>query len=116
MKNFTLNVTLKNDVFECQNDFQGTYEISDMVNDKPSWIFYEKKKAIWYDLKDKNWSIGTLENLGTSTKDLGGLHICWLLAVEHVIYLKLRRVWLICKAKQIHKMALKIVMDEQICH
>ena len=47
-----------------------------MANDKPSWIFYENKKAIWYDLKDKNWSIGTLENLGTSTKDLGGLHMC----------------------------------------
>ena len=76
LNSFILNVALKNDVFECQNHFQGTYEVSEMVNDKPSWIFYENKKAIWYDLKDKNWSIGTLENLGTSTKDLGGLHMC----------------------------------------
>jgi len=73
LKNFILNVTLKNDVLEHQNDFQGTYEISEMVNDKPSWIFHENKKAIWYDLNDKNWSIGTLENFGTSTKALASI-------------------------------------------
>ena len=94
LNNFILNVALKNDVLEYQNDFQGTYEISDIINNKPSWIFYENKKAIWYDVKDKNWSIGTLENLGTSIKDLGGLHMCyvcfsWL--SNHIIYLKLRR-------------------------
>ena len=73
LKNFILNVTLKNDALECQNDFQGTYEISEMVNDKPSWIFYENKKAIWYDLKDQNWSIGILENLGSSNKALASI-------------------------------------------
>ena len=79
LNNFILNIVLKNDCqngFEGRNNFQGTYEISDIVNDKPSWIFYENKKAIWYDVEDKNWSIGSLENIGKSTKDLGGLHMC----------------------------------------
>ena len=44
-----------------------------MVNDKPSWIFYENKKAIWYDLKNKNWSFGPLKNIGTSTKSVASI-------------------------------------------
>ena len=73
LKNTILNVTLKNDALNCQNDCQGTYEISDIVNDKPSWIFHENKKAIWYDFKNKNWSFGPLKNIGTSTKSLASI-------------------------------------------
>ena len=68
LKNTILTVTLKNDALKVHNTFQGTYKISEMSNGKPSWIFHEKKKAIWYDIKNTNWSIGPLENLGTTTK------------------------------------------------
>ena len=36
--------------------------------------------------------------------------------MDHVIYLKLRREYLLCKAEQIHKMTIKIVLDEQGSH
>ena len=69
-KNSILTVTLKNDVYECQKEFQGTYEISEMVNDMPCWIFHENKKAVWYDIKDNTWAFGTLKNLGGTTSSL----------------------------------------------
>ena len=68
MKNNILNVTLKNDELKAHLKYQGTYEISDMVNGKPSWIFHENKRAIWYDRG--NWNVGFLRNLGTETTKL----------------------------------------------
>ena len=35
MKNIILSVTLKNDVLKYESNFQGTYQISEMVNGKP---------------------------------------------------------------------------------
>jgi hypothetical protein len=64
MKNIILNVTLKNDVLKYESNFQGTYEISDMVNGKPSWIFHENKRAIWYHPEQEQWNFGALKNLG----------------------------------------------------
>ena len=71
MKNIILNVTLKNDVLKYERNFQGTYEISDMVNGKPSWIFHENKRAIWYHPEQEHWKIGALKNLG---KPISSLH------------------------------------------
>ena len=70
MKNIILNLTLKNDVLKYKSNFQGTYEISDMVDGRPSWIFHENKKAIWYDPKQEHWKIGSLNNLGKTTSSL----------------------------------------------
>ena len=41
------------------------------------------------------------------------VYFSWLL--DYVIYLKLSRELLICKAEQIHKVTLQIVLDEQSC-
>ena len=69
-KNSILTVTLKNDVLESQKEFQGTYEISEMVNDMPCWILHENKKAVWYDIADNTWAFGGLKNLGGTTSSL----------------------------------------------
>ena len=70
MKNIILSVTLKNDVLKYESNFQGTYEISDMVNGKPSWIFHENKRAIWYHPEQEHWNIGSLKNLGKTNASL----------------------------------------------
>ena len=70
MKNIILSVTLKNDVFKYENNFQGTYEISDMVNGKPSWIFHENQRTIWYHPEQEHWKIGALKNLGKPSSSL----------------------------------------------
>ena len=70
MKNIILSVTLKNDVLKYESNFQGTYEISDMVNGKPSWIFHENQRAIWYHPEQEHWKIGALKNLGKPSSSL----------------------------------------------
>ena len=45
-----------------QGDCQGTYELSALVNGKPSWTSHSK--AIWYCQDQKIWVIGRLNNIG----------------------------------------------------
>ena len=43
-------------------EFQGTYEISALVNGKPSWT--SQSKAIWYIQNRNMWMIGHLSSIG----------------------------------------------------
>jgi len=43
-------------------DSQGTYELSAIVNGKPSWT--SLSKAIWYSQVDNDWEIGNLNDIG----------------------------------------------------
>ena len=45
-----------------QGDCQGTYELSALVNGKPSWTLHSK--AIWYCQDQNIWVIGNLYNIG----------------------------------------------------
>ena len=45
---------------------QGTYELSESVNGKPSWT--SQSTAIWYSQDDNDWEIGNLNDIG---KNLG---------------------------------------------
>ena len=56
----TLKISLKNDVLSSKSKFQGKYQISDVVNGKPSWIM--NSHAIWYYNDDVN--IGLKEFIG----------------------------------------------------
>ena len=59
----TLLVTLRNDVLAIQGRYHGTYQLSDTVNGKPSWIM--NSHAIWYDNgKVKSWIIGEKKDIG----------------------------------------------------
>ena len=40
----------------------GTYELSALVNGKPSWTSHSK--AIWYSQVDNDWEIGNLNDIG----------------------------------------------------
>ena len=58
----TIKITLKNEVLTHQGDCQGTYELSAIVNGKPSWT--SLSKAIWYSQVDNDWEIGNLNDIG----------------------------------------------------
>ena len=64
----TIKVTLKNEVLTHCGQFQDTYEISELVNDKPSWT--SQSKAIWYTIH-KNWMIGNLDDIGKHSGVIG---------------------------------------------
>ena len=50
-------------MFDVHKLCEGSYELRDILHDRPSWINHEKEQAIWYD--GKKWKIGNAENLGT---------------------------------------------------
>merc|ERR1711935_734382 len=66
----TLTVTLNNDALISQGAKSGTYQLSDFVNEKPSWILKSNKTAIWYVPKWKEWIIGNLKDRGTTIGQL----------------------------------------------
>ena len=67
-KNLTL--TLQNYAFAYQGKSQGTYQIFRFVNERPSWIFKENSKAIWYVPTYDDWAIGDLKDLGAVIRGL----------------------------------------------
>jgi hypothetical protein len=65
-----LILILKNEAFEEQGSRQGIYQVSDFVNEKPSWISNKSGQAIWYVQEYNEWGIGDLEDVGTTTRAL----------------------------------------------
>ena len=55
-----MKITLNNEVLNHHGEYQGTYELSESVNGKPTWK--SQSKAIWY-VQD-HWMIGILDNIG----------------------------------------------------
>ena len=56
----TIKITLKNEVLTHHGECQGTYELSESVNGKPSWT--SQSTAIWF-FQDRNvWMIGHLND------------------------------------------------------
>ena len=45
---------------------QGTYNLSETVNGKQSWVSISESTAIWYDQTFKAWHVGALSKIGTS--------------------------------------------------
>ena len=50
---------------------EGTYEISNLVNGKPSWV--SNTQAIWFVPKHKDWAIGYQSKIGTSIRGISSL-------------------------------------------
>ena len=66
VQSLALRISLENDVLSSNSKYQGKYEISDVVNGKPSWIM--GSCAIWYYSNDKYkaWIIGSNEEKGNN--------------------------------------------------
>merc|ERR1711971_495314 len=67
----TITVDLKNDVNKWQGSKKGTYEISETINGKPSWI--SNDNAIWWIPELGNWGIGSLDAIGSKARELTGV-------------------------------------------
>ena len=63
-----LQVTLANEALAYQWDKQGTYQLSEAINGKPSWI--SGAQAIWYNPEFKDWMIGALPGNGTNFRGI----------------------------------------------
>ena len=50
---------------------EGTYEISNLVNGKPSWV--SNTQAIWFVPKHKDWAIGYKSKIGSSIRGISSL-------------------------------------------
>jgi hypothetical protein len=61
----TIEITLKNAALAKQGSRQGSYQRGQIVNGKPSWT--STSNAIWYNVLSKDWGIGRIEKIGTST-------------------------------------------------
>ena len=57
-----VTVSLKNEVSFHKTEFAGDYQISETVNERPSWKSGEN--AIWYAPVGNNWLIGYWKKLG----------------------------------------------------
>ena len=57
-----VTVSLKNEVSFHKTEFAGDYQISETVNERPSWKSGEN--AIWYAPVGNNWVIGYWKKLG----------------------------------------------------
>ena len=54
---------MKNDILTSMGYYQGTYQISETLNGKPSWE--TSAKAIWYSSDINAWAIGKFFNMST---------------------------------------------------
>ena len=68
-----ITVDLKNDANEVQGYKKGTYEISETINGKPSWIANDQ--AIWWIPEFSQWGIGSLDSIGSGFRGLTGVPI-----------------------------------------
>ena len=55
---------MANDALAEQSGRQGTYQLSEKINGKPSWK--SGTQAIWYDSQNKYWTIGLVSEIGTN--------------------------------------------------
>ena len=51
-----------------QSSKEGSYEVSEKVNEKTTWV--SNSNAIWYSRKENVWFIGPLRNIGKSIGDI----------------------------------------------
>ena len=58
-------VSLANEALAEQSSTQGTYQLSEQINGKPSWK--SSTNAIWYYPGNKGWLIGHVSEIGGST-------------------------------------------------
>ena len=65
-----MTITLQNHAFAYQGKSQGVYQIFNIVNQRPSWIFKENSKAIWYVPIYDDWAIGDSKDLGAMIRGL----------------------------------------------
>ena len=70
-----ITVDLKNVANESQGPKKGTYEISETINGKPSWI--SNDQAIWWVPEHSEWGIGPLYAIGSNTRGLTGSSSQW---------------------------------------
>ena len=63
-----LIVSLANEALAHQFNRQGTYQLSEEINGKPSWK--SGTEAIWYYPDFKEWAIGPLSDIGTSNRGI----------------------------------------------
>ena len=54
-----------------QGSRKGTYETSETINGKPSWI--SNDQAIWWVPEFSEWGIGHLDFIGSNTRALTGV-------------------------------------------
>ena len=66
-----IRVSLKNGPLASQGRREGTYDISNLVNGKPSWV--SNTQAIWFVPKHKDWAIGYKSKIGTSIRGISSL-------------------------------------------
>ena len=66
----TLSVTLSNVALKLQKRQQGTYVLSETVNQKPSWMSKDNKTAMWFIPDYQNWAIGRVKNIGSDKRGL----------------------------------------------
>ena len=63
-----MEVILKNDVLSGKGSLQGIYGVYQTTNGRTSWK--SGSKAIWYYPGLKEWFIGELEDIGTTTREI----------------------------------------------
>ena len=56
---------MKNDILTSMGYYQGTYQISETLNGKPSWEL--SAKAIWYSSDINAWAIGSSTYVGSNS-------------------------------------------------
>ena len=59
---------MANEALAEQSSKQGTYQLSEEINGKPSWK--SSTQAIWYYPEYKDWMIGPLSSIGTSLRGI----------------------------------------------
>ena len=59
---------MANDALAEQSIRQGTYQLSEEINGKPSWK--SATQAIWYYPDFKDWAIGSLSDIGTNFRGI----------------------------------------------
>ena len=60
----TISVSMKNEPLSLEGSRQGTYQISNLVNGKPSWK--SPSQGIWYIPLFERWVIGSSAEIGTA--------------------------------------------------
>ena len=65
-----MSVRLKNNALTAHKEKKDTYQLSSIVNGRPSWTSISILRSIWYIPRFKNWAVGPLESLGTTNRGI----------------------------------------------